>query len=704
MPTVRGGLLSVCRSAWLPQLNVVFRGSPPASAAALAAAMSTTARAAAAAGSRTPAAAAAAASGVRTQADAEGKPARRPREAAASCSPPSVATAAAASPPAAAAGAAEPAASRAASAATAAAAGRAAGSRGAASREESEGERLLREEAEEWLRRTETVKPHELSLWFLHAFAAACLSVRLSFSRLATSAPLMLRHLPFLRPAEIAMLAHHASFFLSSSSSSKRFDGGSEWVEEREARELLEETEGQRSRRQAARRAQRTRRQGDGQRTDANQAANTQQQQQQQQRHAEWWLEFGRRAAQSLQDADGREVSMLLAAVAKSQIPQPVLLPVLLAEAEAWAADNAPRNNALILHSLGRIGCSSSEAAVTAACSSLKAKAAELNHIDCCMAIHGAARIGVKDPSFYDCLLQQAERLLPQMDEHNVAMIVWALGTNGLQQAKFLEGAARHLLRISSSREIASGYAAPLLNGFARLRFVSPSVLSFAEAALRSAARMQPGDLCIACTGEFQAPNQARSPPAFQPTKADGGRGQLRLSASPWCTSTAAVSAAAAAAAAIVAAAIVVAAAARLGLSMERHPASVGPLLRRLAQLVACGFLSSDKQIVNAAAAACALDPFATQVQLWKAIGPLLVAGGRDSRPASEFAPHDAATVALSLHRLCQQQQQQQQQLQQQGKETEGRQQEGCRLAWIEAFFLRLEALFLFLFFALWLS
>ncbi|KAL8271134.1 hypothetical protein Esti_004937 [Eimeria stiedai] len=470
----------------------------------------------------------------------------------------------------------------------------------------------------------------------------------------------MLPLLRFMRPAETAMLAHHASHFLcnhgSNSSSKSSSRSGSKGRSSR-MRTEEEEIEGDsRSSGDAV-----TLQQHEGRHTQRSTEVQKQEQQQQieqQQQQQDWWLQFGREAVNHLQDADGREVAMLLAAIAKSQVQQPLLLPVLLAEAAAWAQDNAPRNNALILHSLGRIGCSSSEAAVTAACEGLKKKAFELNHIDCCMAIHGAARLKVKDALFYDCLLRQAERLLPLMDEHNLSMMVWALGTLGLVNEQFLLAAAKHLLRLCGSREIPSRYVAPLLNGFGRLGFGPPIVLEFADAALRNVARMHPLDLCIACT-----------------------------------------------------------ALARLGLSVEKDRV-VRPLLRRLGSLVEKGAVSAPRHLANLAAAASSLDPQATERGLWGPLGPLLVSRVLESRSAKniqtfsfyitdkihgillphrapDFPPSDAATLALCLQRLNHQQQQQQDQQHQQQDEQQQQQQHeergNNRIDWIHDFFRELD-------------
>ncbi|XP_026192664.1 uncharacterized protein LOC34622925 [Cyclospora cayetanensis] len=255
------------------------------------------------------------------------------------------------------------------------------------SQKESEGGHLLREEALRMLQRTAEVEPHDLSSWVRSVHLLFGLK---EYERLRAAAPEMLRLVRFLRPAEAAMLAHHASHFFAARKKRDR--------EDRRERSLAVGVAGKGLPHHAQ---QRRVPQPSPSREDATAERSFQN---------AWWNAFCKAALGILQDADGRETAVILAAIAASQTSQTELVSLLLAEAEAWAAENSPRNNALILH--------------------------------------GAARLGLKDPAFYEDLLTRAEALLPQMNEHNLSMIVWGMGEVGVRQLRFLASAAEHLLRI----------------------------------------------------------------------------------------------------------------------------------------------------------------------------------------------------------------------------------------------------------------
>ncbi|OEH74803.1 hypothetical protein cyc_06849 [Cyclospora cayetanensis] len=477
------------------------------------------------------------------------------------------------------------------------------------SQKESEGGHLLREEALRMLQRTAEVEPHDLSSWVrsvhllfglkeaatttaplpsplpcLHEHLAVTKPPSASFryERLRAAAPEMLRLVRFLRPAEAAMLAHHASHFFAARKKRDR--------EDRRERSLAVGVAGKGLPHHAQ---QRRVPQPSPSREDATAERSFQN---------AWWNAFCKAALGILQDADGRETAVILAAIAASQTSQTELVSLLLAEAEAWAAENSPRNNALIRR-IGSTGCC--EAATAAICKSLREKQEQLNAIDCCMSIHGAARLGLKDPAFYEDLLTRAEALLPQMNEHNLSMIVWGMGEVGVRQLRFLASAAEHLLRICDARGVAPHYAAPILWGFSRLSFASPSVLRFVDGALRKVDRMQALDVCITCTASPAGNSQG----AEAPNKLGGCKEEGIWESDPAC-------------------------------NVARTAAAATPTLPFPLLPFCCVSLLARVR------AGSTLDSSLSVSAFWTPLGRLLAAG------ASRLVPRDAANVALCFQRL----------------------------------------------------
>ncbi|CBZ54700.1 conserved hypothetical protein [Neospora caninum Liverpool] len=269
---------------------------------------------------------------------------------------------------------------------------------------------------------------------------------------------------PSLRPAEIAMLANHASRLIPLKS--PRFSAQRKEDRRREAG-FVSESENAGAERRAKR----------------------------------WWGVFGDAISHLLHDADGQHISLILNAFSSAKVfHHETLFACLSRETAAWAPHNSLRNTAVILNAMARLNMRDSEA-VERSCLRLLSEAKNLNHIDCAMALNAAARLGYRELQFYSILGDAAVRQCSRMNEHNVSMILWAFGAVGVRHQTLIGEFIDQLLRISNSRVIHANYVASVLGPLGNLRVEHPRVKLLVDVLVKpNIEKFEPVDAILVCT------------------------------------------------------------------------------------------------------------------------------------------------------------------------------------------------------------
>ncbi|KEP63870.1 UNVERIFIED_CONTAM: hypothetical protein HHA_237530 [Hammondia hammondi] len=265
---------------------------------------------------------------------------------------------------------------------------------------------------------------------------------------------------PCLRPAEIAMLANHASRLIPLKA--QRFS------QRRERRPgCLVDSENEAAEKRAKR----------------------------------WWGVFGDAISHLLHDADGQHISLILNAFSSAKVfHHETLLACLSRETAAWAPHNSLRNTAVILNAMARLNMRDREA-VDSSCLRLQSEAKNLNHIDCAMALNAAARLGYRELQFYSVLGDAAVQQCSRMNEHNISMILWAFGAVGVRHQTLIGEFIDQLLRISSSRVIHANYVASILGPLGNLRMEHPRLKLLVDVLVKpNIEKFEPVDAILVCT------------------------------------------------------------------------------------------------------------------------------------------------------------------------------------------------------------
>ncbi|PFH37140.1 hypothetical protein BESB_035980 [Besnoitia besnoiti] len=273
---------------------------------------------------------------------------------------------------------------------------------------------------------------------------------------------------PCLRPAEIAMLANHASRLipLKSPRAAAHRKGGDE-----------------------------------GRPRDGGWDGSDAERDWREKRSRRWWGVFGDAISHLLHDADGQHISLILNAFSSAKVfHHETLLACLSRETAAWAPHNSIRNTAVTLNAMARLNMKDRDA-VEGCCRRIQVEAKNLNHIDCAMSLNAAARLGYRDLQFYSALGDASVQHCSRMNEHNVSMILWAFGTVGVRHQALIGEFIDQLLRISSSREIHANYVASVLGPLGNLRVEHPRLKLLVEILVKpNIEKFEPVDVVLVCT------------------------------------------------------------------------------------------------------------------------------------------------------------------------------------------------------------
>ncbi|KFH07689.1 hypothetical protein TGVAND_237530 [Toxoplasma gondii VAND] len=214
-----------------------------------------------------------------------------------------------------------------------------------------------------------------------------------------------------------------------------------------------------------------------------------------------WWGVFGDAISHLLHDADGQHISLILNAFSSAKVfHHETLLACLSRETAAWAPHNSLRNTAVILNAMARLNMRDREA-LDSSCLRLQSEAKNLNHIDCAMALNAAARLGYRELQFYSVLGDAAVQHCSRMNEHNISMILWAFGAVGVRHQTLIGEFIDQLLRISSSRVIHANYVASILGPLGNLRVEHSRMKLLVDVLVKpNIEKFEPVDAILVCT------------------------------------------------------------------------------------------------------------------------------------------------------------------------------------------------------------